>query len=139
MATLLAGGTATVLPGIVQPYALFASGGVVYFAYNRNLWTTVVANLNNPAAILSILPIDVGLTGLLVTGDWLLAAGEGAGQQDLYATPLDSPAGFVIVATDLLTPAVLGPAGVTYVDSSGILVAFPVAQLGYVGFGLPAP
>jgi hypothetical protein len=139
VATLLAGGTATVVPEIAQPYALVASGGAIYFAYNRNLWTTVVANLNYPEAVLSILPIDVDVTGLLITGDWLLATGQGVGQEDLYATPLDSPAGFVIVATDLLTPAVLGPAGVTYVDSSDTLVAFPVGQLGYVGFGHPAP
>jgi hypothetical protein len=77
----------------------------------------------------------------LITGDWLLVSGGGDGERgvlQLYAAPADG-AGVVVVATDLAVPAAISPWGIAYIDRSGALVAFPVSQLGYVGFGMPAP
>lgn len=137
--TLLAGGNGTALLGIAQPYGLAAVNNDIYFGYDRTLWTTVITRLSD-GTVLSILPINVSLTGLTVTGDWLLVTGRGENErQELYTTPLESPSGFVVVATDLGCPAVISPWGVTYVDTAGALVAFSAEQLGYVGSGLPAP
>ncbi len=139
VSTLLAGGVGAALPGIAQPYGLVAVGNDIYFGYQRTQWTTVVTRLSDQT-ILSVLPISVGLTGLTVSGDWLLVTGAGQSRrQQLYATPLESPSGLVVVATDLGCPAVTSPWGVTYVDAAGALVAFSTEQLGYVGFGLPLP
>jgi len=130
-------------PTYEQPYGLAVAGTTVYFGYYMNLWTTAVARIpqqGGTPVLVSILPIDVGLSGLLVTDGWLLVSGGGDVNRalKLYAAPTDG-AGFVVVATDLTVPAALSPWGVAYIDQSGALVAFPTAQLGYVGFGHPAP
>jgi len=143
---LLAGQPPVAVPTIdstyEQPYGLAVAGTTVYFGYYMNLWTTAVARIpqqNATPVLVSILPIDVGLSGLLVKDDWLLISGAGHGDAlQLYAAPTDG-AGFVVVASDLAVPAAISPWGIAYIDHAGALVAFPTAQLGYVGFGVPAP
>jgi hypothetical protein len=136
---LLAGGAGTAIPGISRPYGLAAVGDDIYWGYGRTAWTTAITRLSDRTD-LAVLPINVNLSGLSVAGDWLLVSGTGQNRrQELYATPLDSPSGFVVVAADLQCPAVITPWGVTYVNTIGELVAFPTQQLGYVGFGLPPP
>ena len=44
-----------------------------------------------------------------------------------------------MIAKGLKTPAILGPAGITFIDSSGALVFIKLADLGYIGSGGPAP
>jgi hypothetical protein len=142
VATLLAGGAGTGIACVGQPYGVVASEGKLYFGYYRDLWTTVVAGLSDSggtSSLLSILPVDVYMTGVTVSGDWLLVTGAAVGgRQDLYVAPA-SGAGMVIVAHGLGTPAIVGPSGVTFIDSSGRLVAFPLSELGYLAFGQPAP
>jgi hypothetical protein len=88
--------------------------------------------------LLSILPIDVTLAGIAVTSNWLIVTGAASVGTDLYVAPRMG-AGLVRVAQGLRTPAVVGPAGVTFVDASGALVFIKTGDLGYVGFGHPAP
>jgi hypothetical protein len=142
VATLLAGGQGNVVPGLGASYLLISSAGNVYSAYFHDLWTTALGRIPRPGAdeiLMSLLPVGIGVSGMAVAGSWLVLAGNPGGRTDLYAAPATEPAGAVIIAHGARTGPVVGPAGVTYIDATGALVAFPADQLGYVAFGHPPP
>lgn len=124
-----------------NPYGVRLIGGHLFYGSLRNPSTTEL--FDNSAAdgssvLLSILPIDVRLAGLAVTDEWLIVTGGSRAGTELYVAPRWG-AGLVMIAKGLQTPAILGPAGITFVDASGALVFINLADLGYVGAGTPAP
>jgi hypothetical protein len=138
--TLLSGGSGSSIDGS-NPYAVTATGGAVFYGYHRDLWTTVLVDLpsaSGPGNLLSILPVNVGLAGLAATDSWLIVTGDSSVGTDLYIAPRHG-AGLVRIAQGLRTPAIVGPAGVTFIDASGALVFIKTDDLGYVGYGHPAP
>lgn len=138
---LMRGGSGAAIDGN-NPYGVTTAGGAVFCGDHRDMWTTALMGLSSTATapnLLSILPIDVGLKGIAVTGSWLIVTGAAPTVgTDLYVAPRMG-AGLVRVAQGLRTPAVVGPAGITFVDASGALVFIKTGDLGYVGFGHPAP
>jgi len=140
MEALLQGGSGSPIDGS-NPYGVTATGGDVFYGTHRDIWTTALVALRSgsgPANLLSILPINVALSGLTVTNGWLIVTGDSSVGTDLYIAPR-SGAGLVRIAQGLRTPAIVGPAGITFVDASGALVFIKTDDLGYVGFGHPAP
>jgi hypothetical protein len=89
--------------------------------------------------LLSILPVDVRLAGIAVMPSWLIVTGSSNAGTDVYIAPR-AGAGLVRIAQGLRTAAaIVGPAGVTFIDASGALVYIETDDLGYIGFGNPAP
>ena len=143
VAQLLAGGTATavnlttVSPNRVSPNDLLSVGSDLYFGYQWHEFSSAVAELqmtDGTAETISILPSGAFVVGLALVPDssipdeWLVAsAGVSAGDMRLYVTTVDG-GGMVLAAVDLKIAAVAGPAGATFVDTSGrLLVLSPSA------------
>jgi hypothetical protein len=138
--SLLQGGSGSLVDGS-NPYAVTATGDAVFYSYYRNLWTTVLVQMpsvSGPGNLLSILPVGVTLTGLAVTDSWLVVTGDSSVGRDLYIAPRPG-AGLVRIAQGLRTAAIVGPAGITFIDASGALVFIKTDDLGYIGYGHPAP
>jgi hypothetical protein len=137
---LLHGGSGTLIDG-ANPYGATAVGADVIYGYYRDSWTTALVDDSvgsGSTNLLSILPIEVGLVGLALADEWLIVSGRSEVGTELYVAPRDG-AGLVRIAQGLQTPAIVGPAGITFVDASGALVFVKLADLGYIVFGHPAP
>ncbi len=138
--TLLLGGSGAPLEGN-NPYGVTATGGAVFYGYHRDLWTTALVDLpltGRAGDLLSILPINVRLAGVAVTQSWLIVTAKSNVGTEIYIAPRNG-AGLVRIAQGLRTAAIVGPAGVTFIDASGALVFIDTDDLGYIGFGHPAP
>ena len=137
---LLLGGSGAPLEGN-NPYGVTAIGGAVFYGYHRDLWTTALVDLpftGRAGDLLSILPINVRLAGVAVTQSWLIVTAKSNVGTEIYIAPRNG-AGLVRIAQGLRTAAIVGPAGVTFIDASGALVFIDTDDLGYIGFGHPAP
>jgi hypothetical protein len=124
-----------------NPYGLVATGDALYFGYHHDIWTTYLARLTpgkSEPALVTLLPVSVGLSGLTTVPGWVLVSGDSAAGLDLYLAA-SGGAGAIRIAQGLRTPAITGLAGITFIDSTSNLVAISVADLGYIGFGHPAP
>ena len=79
---LLHGGSITEIDGS-GPYGILAMGGEVFYGSSRDPLTTALLDYSvadGSSALLSILPIGVGLAGLIVNDEWLIVTGDsGAG------------------------------------------------------------
>ena len=136
---LLQGETGTLIDSN-DPYGVTATGGSLLYGDHRDIWTTALLSgpASGPANPLSILPVDEILAGVVATEEWLIVTGRSNVGIELSVAPR-SGAGLVQIAKGLQTPAILGPAGITFVDASGALVYIRLDDLGYIAFGHPAP
>ena len=113
-------------------YSLLGSSRVLSVSTTSTL-AVLDPNENFPHGI-AILPYNEDVVGFATTDNWLLAtAGEplpckAQRSWKLYAAPLHGGA-LVVLAEGLALPAVVSPAGATYVDVAGRLMALPRDQL----------
>jgi hypothetical protein len=124
-----------------NPFRATATGGAVLYGTLRDTHTNVLMDLpslSDPPKLLSILPAGVVLGGLAATDDWLIVTGRSSAGWEIHVAPRTG-AGLVRIAQGIRCPAILGPAGITFIDGSGALVFIETDDLGYVGLGRPAP